>query len=229
MLDQHLISAPLEQTVSADPLRLDSPLLYINRELSWLPFNERVLAQARDERHPLLERVKFLAIVGTKLDEFFMIRVAALYKQLRTERDRVSTDGLTTEQQVLIVRRRDARRADPLLDGIASARARSCRHPVPRAARVHARRVAVPRGLLRARSGARPDTARLRPGHPFPHISNLSKNLAVVVKHEGRTKFARIKLPHSRESEGDSLVFGCRDGSSDPLCSLPCSGEHWRV
>src|SRR5919198_1005001 len=62
---------------------LDRPDLYINRELSWLAFNARVLAQARDSRHPLLERVKFLAIVGTNLDEFFMIRVATLQKQLR--------------------------------------------------------------------------------------------------------------------------------------------------
>src|SRR5262245_62777785 len=86
------------------PPALDSPALYINRELSWLAFNQRVLDQARDHRHPLLERVKFLAIVGTNLDEFFMIRVAALQKQLRTHREHVSSDGLTTEQQLTMVR-----------------------------------------------------------------------------------------------------------------------------
>src|SRR6185369_13116956 len=89
-----------------DPADLKNPALYINRELSWLEFNERVLAQATDPSHPLLERVKFLAIVGTNLDEFFMIRFAALLKQLRSRRESVSTDGLTTHQQVTIVRER---------------------------------------------------------------------------------------------------------------------------
>ncbi len=76
------------------PTGLDAPELYINRELSWLAFNTRVLAQATDERHPLLERVKFLAIVSSNLDEFFMIRVATLQKQLRTRGESVSPDGL---------------------------------------------------------------------------------------------------------------------------------------
>jgi len=88
------------------PDTLERADLYINRELSWLAFNTRVLAQARDPRHPLLERVKFLAIVGTNLDEFFMIRVAALLKQLRSRRESVSSDGLTTQQQLTIVRER---------------------------------------------------------------------------------------------------------------------------
>ena len=94
--------------VSPDVARtsVQDPSLFINRELSWLAFNERVLALAWDEGHPLLERVKFLAIVGSNLDEFFMIRVAALHKQLRTDRDRISTDGLTTEQQLALVRAR---------------------------------------------------------------------------------------------------------------------------
>src|SRR5574338_1473244 len=92
------VAAPPVQTdwSNLDPNDLSSPALFINRELSWLAFNERVLAQAQDASHPLLERVKFLAITGTNLDEFFMVRVAALQKQLRTHRDSVSPDGLTT-------------------------------------------------------------------------------------------------------------------------------------
>jgi len=97
----------MEAVTASPPIpELDSPELYSNRELSWLQFNERVLELTEDTSLPLLERVKFLAIVGTNLDEFFMIRVATLHKQLRTERDRVSVDGLTTEQQVQLVRRR---------------------------------------------------------------------------------------------------------------------------
>ena len=93
-------------TVDAHAPSLDSPDLYLNRELSWLAFNARVLAQARDASHPLLERVKFFAIVGTNLDEFFMIRVAALQKQIRASGERVSLDGLATQQQLAIVRER---------------------------------------------------------------------------------------------------------------------------
>src|SRR6187200_1633407 len=66
-----------------DPANLEHPALYINRELSWLEFNQRVLNQALDPAHPLLERVKFLAIVATNLDEFFMIRVATTQKNPR--------------------------------------------------------------------------------------------------------------------------------------------------
>ena len=79
---------------------LHDPSLYTNRELSWLEFNQRVLDQAIDDRHPLLERVKFLAIVGSNLDEFFMVRVATLLKQQRAGLEQVSPDGLTVSQQL---------------------------------------------------------------------------------------------------------------------------------
>ena len=96
-------------TPQADPADLKNPALYINRELSWLEFNERVLAQARDASHPLLERVKFLAITGTNLDEFFMIRVATTLKKLREEIEDVAPDGYNTEQQLEAMRARARR------------------------------------------------------------------------------------------------------------------------
>ena len=177
---------------------LDSPSLYINRELSWLAFNERVLDQARDRRHPLLERVKFLAIVGTNLDEFFMVRVAALQKQLRTHRDHISPDGLTTEQQLALVRARarqmldeqatcwsDGLRPELAAHGIKFLDPHDYSDEVERYLAGHFQREIAP--VL--------TPLAFDPGHPFPHISNRSKNLAVAVKHDGRTKFARVKLP----------------------------------
>ena len=184
-------------TPDIDPADLKNPALYINRELSWLEFNERVLAQARDSAHPLLERVKFLAITGSNLDEFFMIRVATTLKNLREGIEDVAPDGYNTEQQLDAMRTR-ARRM--LVD--------------------QAGVWAELRTLLQAEriTFLEPDAwtpeitdylasyfsheicpvltpLAFDPGHPFPLISNLSKNFAVVVRHGGRTKFARVKLP----------------------------------
>jgi len=177
---------------------LDAPELYINRELSWLAFNTRVLAQAADETRPLLERVKFLAIVGSNLDEFFMIRVAALQKQLRTRRESVSPDGLTTLEQLTIVRERSL----AMLSEQGRVWERSLRPELAR----HGITFLDPAEYTDQVASYLSDyfahqiapvltPLAFDPGHPFPHISNLSKNLAVVVKHEGRTKFARVKIP----------------------------------
>ena len=73
---------------------------YINRELSWLKFNERVLLEAQDLDNPLYERVKFLSIAGSNLDEFFMVRVAGLYSQIKQDVDSLSSDGLTPDEQM---------------------------------------------------------------------------------------------------------------------------------
>jgi len=84
---------------------LDNPRLYINRELSWIRFNARILEEARDEWHPLLERVKFIAICGSNLDEFFMTRIARLIKKINRNSEEKSIDGMTSMEQVEATRR----------------------------------------------------------------------------------------------------------------------------
>src|SRR5260370_7142610 len=107
VLKQNLIPT----TISSD---LNRPDLYINRELSWIEFNRRVFEEAQDSRHPLLERVKFVSIFDTNLDEFIMIRLAGLKDQIAAHVTTVSPDGLTPEQQLLAVRHEPAPQAPPL-------------------------------------------------------------------------------------------------------------------
>ncbi len=189
-----LAAAPLD-----DQVDLTDPGFYINRELSWLEFNQRVLLQAEDRHHPLLERVKFLAIVGTNLDEFFMVRVATLNRKFRAGSEDVSPDGLSTAEQLEAIRRRarqmmfdQARCWSDMLRPQLAVRGVRFLEPSDYTAAI--------RGYLRAyfRQNVYPILTPLAfdPGHPFPFISNLSLNLAVAVRHEGRTRFARVKLPH---------------------------------
>ena len=177
---------------------LTDPSLYLNRELSWLEFNRRVLAQAQDTTHPLLERVKFLAIVGSNLDEFFMIRVASLLRKQRTNTEDVSTDGMTTGEQIAQVRKQTSE----MLSQQAKCWTQDLR---PLLADHHIQFLepadftpAITQyfeGYFTREIWPVLTPLAFDPGHPFPYISNLSLNLAVVVKHGGRTKFARVKLP----------------------------------
>jgi len=196
-LQRTSVVEPSDGESTPAPINLKDPALYINRELSWLEFNQRVLAQAQDERHPLLERVKFLAITGTNLDEFFMIRVATTMRRFRAGVEEVAPDGYTTGQQLEAMR--------------------SCAHVMLEAV---ASTWTTLRELLEHEQIRLLDPQRwtpevheylngyfsrdvcpvltplaFDPGHPFPFISNLSKNFAVVVRHGGRIKFARVKVP----------------------------------
>ena len=83
-----------------------SPALFLNRELSWLEFDARVLAEAFDERNPLLERLKFLAIFSSNLDEFYMVRVAGLRRQVAARVQQTPPDGLTAREQLDAIERR---------------------------------------------------------------------------------------------------------------------------
>jgi len=180
-----------------DPADLKNPALYINRELSWLEFNERVLAQATDPSHPLLERVKFLSIVGSNLDEFFMIRVATTQKKLREGIEDVAPDGYNTEQQLYAMRTRARKQIDDQA---------ACWDELrTMLAAEHIRFLEPDTWTPQIREFLSSYFAReiypvltplaFDPGHPFPLISSLSKNFAVVVKHGNRTKFARVKVP----------------------------------
>src|SRR5437660_445129 len=91
-------------TVTTPAIEFERPDLYINRELSWIEFNRRVFEEAQDTRHPLLDRVKFLSIFDSNLDEYIMIRLAGLKDQLAAHVISLSPDGLTAEEQLAAVR-----------------------------------------------------------------------------------------------------------------------------
>jgi len=192
------LSAPTADWSTVDAADLSTPALYINRELSWLEFNQRVLAQAQDSYHPLLERVKFLAITASNLDEFFMVRVATILKKFRADIDDVSIDGLNTEQELVAIRQRALEQMD-----LQSACWSHSLRPLLAGEGIH---FVEPGDYTPAMdqwlkqyfdTNIFPVLTPLAfdPGHPFPYISNLSMNLAVRVKHSGRTKFARVKVP----------------------------------
>src|SRR5579875_1891160 len=98
--------APTHRAPSPNSPSLDSPSLYLNRELSWLEFNERVLGEARDPSHPLLERVKFVAIFHTNLDEWYMVRISGFQQQVSEGMTDVTPDGMTSAQQLAVIRSR---------------------------------------------------------------------------------------------------------------------------
>ena len=99
-----VVRGPGQAAVQSQPgsasVNLDDPALYLNRELTWLAFNRRILAEAQDERNPLLERVKFLAITGSNLDEFFMKRIGGLKQQAAAGIPQPTVDGRTPQQQI---------------------------------------------------------------------------------------------------------------------------------
>ena len=190
-------------------LRNQKQLLF-NRELSWLEFNRRVLEEGLDPRHPLLERLKFLAIFSSNLDEFFMVRVSGLQESLAGGFGEISPDGMTPTEQLKAIRLK----LNPMLDqqmnclkqevlpalaeqGIVIRRYRDLSKREKKAADTYFFENVFP--ILTPQA--------VDPGHPFPYVSNLSLNLGVMVEPQTTKKksdatasmkqarFARIKLP----------------------------------
>ena len=186
---------------TASTIPLDDPSLYLNRELSWLQFNHRVLEEALDESHPLLERVKFIGIVASNLDEFFMIRVSGLRRQLAAGALKAPPDRMTPAEQLAAIRRE-------LLPELAQQYSCWCQDLLPK---LQAEGIQVlgydelkrkQRRLLRTyfKEEIFPALTPLAfdPGHPFPLISNLSMNLAVAVNDPLHgLRFARLKVPNT--------------------------------
>ena len=187
------------------PVPLDDPSLYINRETSWLEFNDRVLEEALDERNPLLERLKFIAIYGTNLDEFFMIRIAGLMQQLAAEVHKRSDDGRTPEEQLDLVEPAAAplARAHDGLPARTSSSPRSSGTASASCATTSStsRRRAAMRRYFEERVFPVLTPLAIDKGHPFPYISNLSISLAVELDEmtpDGPIQYvARVKVPAS--------------------------------
>ncbi|NOT09495.1 MAG: polyphosphate kinase 1 [Gemmatimonadales bacterium] len=174
--------------------------LLINRELSWLEFNRRVLHEAQDARTPLLERVKFLAIFSSNLDEFFQVRVAGLRQQVAAHLSEVTPDGMTPEEQL--------RAVAPVARELVRDHGACLTGEVIPALRDRGIEIITKTDELRAEDAAWlgqyftsnvfPVLTPLAvdPAHPFPYISNLSLSLAVVLRSDGGDeRFARVKVP----------------------------------
>src|SRR5580700_5719360 len=179
---------------------LDDPTLYLNRELSWLDFNERVLQLAEDERIPLLERVKFCAIYTTNLDEYYMVRVAGLRDQIDAGVENPGPDGRTPSETIVLIRERVlelGRRLTDCFEG--RLRPALAEHDI-RVVAVNElddeQRAELARHFQKVIFPALTPLA-VAPGRPFPYISNLSLSLAVLVRDpiSEQTVFARVKVP----------------------------------
>ncbi len=176
------------------------PEHFINRELSLLAFQERVLAPAEDPELPVLERLKFLAIVSQNLDEFFQVRVAGLINQVDSRVTGTTPDGMTAREQldairprvVMLFERMDALFTNELVPLLAKADIRLVEYEDLDADEIHDLHERFDHEIFPILTPLAVD-----PAHPFPYISNLSLNLAVVVRdpHRDDLQFARIKVP----------------------------------
>lgn len=189
-------------TVANKPINLKDPQYYINREVSWLGFNERVLHEALDDRTPLLERLKFLAIYSTNLDEFFMVRISGVMEQADANIHPTTPDGLSPTTQLTMLR-------DRLIEQV-QLQHRTFEQELRQALTDHGVYLKNYSDLSSEQRAYLKDYFEKRifpvltplsvdPSHPFPRMSNLSLNLAVRVTNpdNGIERFARVKVPSS--------------------------------
>ncbi len=191
-----------EVPVEQPGVSLDDPSLYFSRELSWLEFNERVLEEALDRSNPLFERLKFVAIYGTNLDEFFMIRVAAIKQQIEAQVVRRSEDGRTPAEHLGAISERLRKSLaaqmrvlnDELLPALETNKIR-----ILRVAELDEETQLAMERVFDDRLFPVLTPLAVDSGHPFPYISNLSLSLAVELEEataDGvELHFARVKIP----------------------------------
>lgn len=183
---------------------LEHPHLFFNRELSWLDFNWRVLSQALDERTPLLERVRFLSITSTNLDEFFRKRVGGLKRQAAAGVRALSPDGRTPQEQLRLIREAVL----PMYSTMNELWEHNLKPALAEQADIHVVDYEDLASAQKERLHRYFQThifpiltpLAVDPGHPFPFISNLSLSLAVILRHptRGTEHFARLKVPTSQ-------------------------------
>ena len=190
-----------ENDTQEDQTDLHDHSLYVNRELSLLEFHRRVLEEALDENNPLLERINFLAIVGSNLDEFFMIRVTGIRKQVDAGVVDLPPDGTPPANALAEIRKVAlqlmTQSRECLRDELIPLLMKTGIHILDYRALNERQKESVDKYFEEVVSKVITPLA-FDPGHPFPHISNLSLNLAVVIRDEtGQERFARLKVPNT--------------------------------
>ena len=188
----------MPQAAEIAPAILTDPTLYINRELSLLRFQARVFEEARDAANPLIERVKFLSILSSNLDEFFMVRFAGLKQQVSSGVSELSVDGLTPTAVVDLCRTEVNRLVEETYafwhSGLVPALSAAAIHVSQYKDLSKKQRTHLDKYFIETVFPVLTPLA-FDPGRPFPHISNLSLNLAVKVRDKRGEHFARVKVP----------------------------------
>jgi polyphosphate kinase len=199
MAVEDLVAEEVTTAIVLPPPALD-PGMYINRELSTLDYHARVLEEAANPANPLLERLRFLTIVAANLDEFFMIRVSGIREQIKAGVHEKSPDGMTPSDELAAIRPKVRSMLEAVADlfhqEIQPALAEAGIVIIPYAALTDTQR-AVLRDYFEQMVFPVCTPLAVDPAHPFPHISNLSLNLAVELQdpEKGR-RFARVKVPN---------------------------------